>query len=85
MAGTSRHSAIPNQETTTIADQLITNWVTEFGVPRKLHSDQGRNFESDICKRMYEALRIHETWTAIAPTIGRNGLIVRQDFECESI
>ena len=38
--------AIPNQETTTLADVLIKEFITRFGVPLELHSDQGRNFES---------------------------------------
>jgi hypothetical protein len=38
--------AIPNQEASTVVEALVTNFFCPFGVPRELHSDQGRNFES---------------------------------------
>ena len=45
--------AIPNQEATTIA-QKLTNEFFRFSIPEQLHSDQGRNFESqvigEVCK-----------------------------------
>ena len=34
------------QEATTVAEVLVEKFVTRFGVPLMLHSDQGRNFES---------------------------------------
>jgi len=37
--------AIPNQEASTVADALVTNFFCRFGVPMELHSDQCRNFE----------------------------------------
>jgi hypothetical protein len=40
--------AIPNQETSTVADALVTNFFHRFRVPRELHSDHGRNFESRL-------------------------------------
>ena len=35
---------LPNQEASTVADILVREFVSRFGVPMKLHSDQGRNF-----------------------------------------
>jgi hypothetical protein len=32
--------AIPNQEASTVAEALVTNFLSSFGVPRELHSDQ---------------------------------------------
>jgi hypothetical protein len=40
--------AIPSQEASTVAEALVTNFFCRFGVPRELHSDQGRNFESRL-------------------------------------
>jgi hypothetical protein len=36
--------AIPNQYVSTVAGALLTNFFCLIGVPRELHSDQGRNF-----------------------------------------
>jgi hypothetical protein len=35
---------IPDMETTTIVDNFVTNFVCRFGVPRQIHTDQGRQF-----------------------------------------
>ena len=37
--------------------------VIRFGVPKELHSDQGRNFESSLFNQMCEILGIHKTRT----------------------
>jgi hypothetical protein len=55
--------AIPNQEAKTVADVFVKNWVSRFGVPVELHSDQGRNFESAIFAEMCLALGINKTRT----------------------
>jgi hypothetical protein len=39
--------AIPNQEASTVAEALITNFC-HFEALRELHSDQGHNFESHL-------------------------------------
>ena len=39
---------IPDQEATTVAEILDQRFVTLFGVPHQLHSDQGTNFESNV-------------------------------------
>jgi hypothetical protein len=39
---------IPNQEASTTAETLVTNFFCCFGVPRELHSGQGRKFESHL-------------------------------------
>jgi hypothetical protein len=40
--------AIPNQEASTVADDLVTSFFCRFGDPRELHSDRDRNFESRL-------------------------------------
>jgi transposase InsO family protein len=46
--------AIPtkDQKAKTVAKVLIKEWFVRFGVPYRIHSDQGRNFESDIIKEL---------------------------------
>ena len=38
----------PNQEATTVAEKLVSEFVCRFGILRKIHSDQGSNFESKV-------------------------------------
>jgi transposase InsO family protein len=53
--------AIPNQETSTLTDALVTSFC-RFGILRELHSDQGRNFESWLIQVMLEHLVVSMTW-----------------------
>lgn len=45
---------IPNQEAVTVAQKLVNEFFLRFSPPERLHSDQGRNFESgvilEVCK-----------------------------------
>ena len=54
---------IPNQEATTVAEVLVKELVSRFGVPVELHSDQGRNFESRVFQEMCRILGIKKTRT----------------------
>ncbi|PNF43660.1 hypothetical protein B7P43_G16174 [Cryptotermes secundus] len=55
--------AIPNQEASTIAEVLVANFFCHFGIPRELHSDQGRNFESYLLKEVLQRLGVSKTRT----------------------
>ena len=39
---------ISNQEATTVADKLLNEFISRFGVQRQLHNDQGTNFEPNV-------------------------------------
>ena len=54
---------IPNQEATTVAEKLTNEFVTRFGIPRQLHSDQGTNFESHVMSDVCRLLGIKKTRT----------------------
>ena len=45
----------------TVADVLVEQFVARFGVMRSLHSDQGREFESDLIAELCKLLRIHKS------------------------
>ncbi|GFV61211.1 retrovirus-related Pol polyprotein from transposon 412 [Trichonephila clavipes] len=49
---------IPDQEASTVGEVLVQHWISRFGVPLQLHSDQGRDFDSAVCKRLCEILAI---------------------------
>lgn len=53
----------PDHKADTIARTLITHFVSKFGIPLSLHSDQGRDFESQLFKEMCKLLGIEKTRT----------------------
>ncbi len=57
--------AIPtrNQEAGTVAKVLVHEWFQRYGVPQKIHSDQGRDFESKLVKSLCELYGIKKTRT----------------------
>ena len=57
--------AIPlaTQDAEVIADALIMNVFTRFGIPSEIHSDQGRNFDSALMHLLCQKLGVHKTRT----------------------
>ena len=55
--------AIKDQTASTVADVLLTHCFNFFGMPRWIHSDQGRNFESELFKELCKLLDIRKTRT----------------------
>ena len=55
--------AIPNQEATTIAQKLTDEFFFRFSIPEQLHSDQGRNFESQVIGEVCKLLEVAKTHT----------------------
>lgn len=53
--------AMPNMEAQTVAKLLVEEVISRFGVPDKIHSDQGRQFESNLFQGMCKMLQIHKT------------------------
>eukprot|EP00731_Ephydatia_muelleri_P021198 Em0013g925a len=54
---------IPNQEATTVAKKLVDEMFCRFSPPEQLHSDQGRQFESELVKEICVLLQIRKTHT----------------------
>jgi len=59
--------AIPtrNQTARTTADAFYNNSIINFGIPTRIHSDQGANFESNIIKQLCEIHNIKKSHTLI--------------------
>uniref|UniRef100_A0A671PPZ2 Integrase catalytic domain-containing protein n=1 Tax=Sinocyclocheilus anshuiensis TaxID=1608454 RepID=A0A671PPZ2_9TELE len=55
---------LPNQEAKTVARVLVEELVCRYGTPRSLHSDQGRNFESNLFGELCQLLGINKTRTS---------------------
>ncbi|GBM94686.1 Retrovirus-related Pol polyprotein from transposon 412 [Araneus ventricosus] len=67
---------IPDQEASTVAEELVRSWISGCGVPMILHSDQGTNFNSAFFTEPCKLLGILKTRkTALHPE--SNGMIER--------
>ncbi|PIK57505.1 Retrovirus-related Pol polyprotein from transposon [Apostichopus japonicus] len=55
--------AIADMEAETVARVLVEEFICRFGVPEELHTDQGRQFESELFQHMCRLLDIHKTRT----------------------
>lgn len=57
--------AIPtrDQRASTVAQVLVTEWFFKFGVPARIHSDQGRNFESCLIQQLCSLYGIEKSRT----------------------
>ena len=55
--------AVPTQEAETVPVIVVCEFISRFGVPRKLHADQGHNFEYRLFQEMYRILEIDKTRT----------------------
>lgn len=54
---------IPDHKAVTVANKLVEEWISRYGLMQTLHSDQGREFESEIFQTLMQQLRIHKTRT----------------------
>jgi hypothetical protein len=52
-----------NQKVSTCAKVLVNEYVSCFGAPESLHSDQGGNFESSVFNEMCDLFEIEKTRT----------------------
>lgn len=70
--------AIPtrNMSAKTTADAFFNNFVVHYGMPRRLHSDQGANFESRIIKELCQITACQKSRTTPYHPMG-NGMCER--------
>ena len=55
---------LPNQEASTVANVLVNEFLSRYGFPRKIHSDQGSNFNSKLFAEVCQLLDIEKTRTS---------------------
>lgn len=57
--------AVPtrDQKATTVANVLVREWFVRFGVPARIHSDQGRSFESGVVHQLCDLYGIQKSRT----------------------
>ena len=54
---------IPNQEASTVAEKLVDEVFLRFSAPEQLHSDHGRQFESQLVSEVCKLLHVHKART----------------------
>jgi hypothetical protein len=52
-----------NQRAETCAEKFVTKFISRFGIPDQLHSDQGKQFESRLMQEVCRLLGINKTRT----------------------
>ncbi|KAL5486484.1 hypothetical protein EMCRGX_G018971 [Ephydatia muelleri] len=67
---------IPNQEALTVAVKLVDEMFCRFSPPEQIHSDQGRQFESELIKEICKLLQIKKSHTTPYRPQG-NGMVER--------
>ena len=55
--------ALPDQTALTVADVVVREFFSRYGVCRTLHSDQGTNFQSELFQEMCKLLGVKKTRT----------------------
>ena len=55
--------AIKNQEATTVSKKLVDEMFCRFSPPEQLHSDQGRQFESELLAEVCSLLKVRKSHT----------------------
>ena len=56
--------AVPDQTAVTTAEVILNEVIARFGCPYEIHSDQGRNFESQIFAELCRLLEVRKTRTS---------------------
>ena len=55
--------AIPNKEAAVVANAVLNGWITKYGCPTTIHSDQGTEFKNVLWTELMDRLQITKTTT----------------------
>ncbi|KAL6487843.1 hypothetical protein MHYP_G00044690 [Metynnis hypsauchen] len=62
-SGTSKAYVVPDQKASTVVRVLTEKWFYVYGVPKRILSDQRRNFEGEFLKRLCKIYGIEKSQT----------------------
>ena len=65
----------PNQKSLTMVKVLVDKWFSIFGIPARIHSNQGRSFDNEIIARCMALGRVLLHRTIPVVTHNANALI----------
>jgi hypothetical protein len=75
---------LPNIEAKTIAEKFTYEFISRYGVPLEIHTDQGSQFQSHFFRELYSILGAHQTrTTAFRPQ--SDGLVERFNRTLENM
>ena len=69
---------LPDMTSTTVAKAFIDGWISRFGVPDRIHSDQGPQFESSLFAELCNLLQVRKSRTTPYHPAG-DGLVERMN------
>ena len=75
---------LKNKTAAGVADQLMVNFVSRFGVPRSFHTDQGTEFTASVIRELSSLLRLRKTRT-VAWNPKSDGLVERSNQTLKSM
>ena len=54
---------MPNQQAKTVAKALVDKWFYVYGIPTRIHSDQGKSFDNKIIEQLYKIYGVKQSTT----------------------
>ena len=54
---------MPNQQAKTVAKALVDKWFYVYGIPTRIHSDQGKSFDNKIIKQLCKIYGVKQSTT----------------------
>ena len=53
----------PNQKALTVAKALVEKWFHMYGIPSRIHSDQGRSFDNEVIRSLCKLYGVQQSLT----------------------
>ena len=54
---------MPNQQAKTVAKALVDKWFYTYGIPARIHSDQGKSFDNKIIEQLCNIYGVKQSTT----------------------